>query len=1009
MVLVDVESFSSPTRTLHHQPGPRTALYEVVGEALAAAGVPWDICHDEAHGDGLFLLIPPDYPKAPLVEVLPEALARAVRGHNATSPDAARTRLRLAVHAGEVALDQQGATSASLTTAFRLLDSPPLKNALADSPGVVAMIVSQVVFDEVVRHCATLDPATFRPVEAAVEGLRGLAWIALPDHPHPPDLAVLNQRRTDSTSFTLAPDGRNSTVPGTGASTDTPGPRNVTIAGGVHGVGSGITIGAATGDRSTIGTPPIGGPDNPPAVDTDSRRTVSAHDLAHPESSPARVVARVGGDVNANGGAAVGTLTGDLHLHQAVAPPPVPIPRQLLPPPADFIGRDDALATLDHALTVDPNNVLTDLRDQGRKARQAVITAVGGTGGIGKTWLALTWAHRNLSRFPDGQLFADLHGFGPGAPRHAGDVLADFLAALGVDRDLQPQQLDARAALYRTHTTGKRLLVLLDNAATAEQVVPLLPGGTTCTVLITSRHRLPSLITRHGACPVTVDVLTETEARTLLSAALGSAYATASAQRAVAELIKLCSGLPLALGLVAARVRPHPELLEDIVAELRDLGVDALDSDDPEASLRAVLSWSLRQLTSQQHAAFALLGIAPGPDIDLPAAASLTGLPQRQAYAVLRGLVDTSLLGRTPGGRYVMHDLVRHYAADTAQSDLSDLERTTALERVVDFYLHTAHSAACLLNPRGIPIQLDPPSTGTQPPRPLRDMPAAMAWLDAHHAHLLIAQRLAAAHHDHQTVWRMAWALANFHPRRGHSHDALTVWTAAIAAAEHLADPSIHATTYRFLGHAHAMSGQHEQAITHLHHALSLAERHHDLAQQAPTHSVLMRTWELHGDHRHALEHARRALDLYRALDRPAQIAEALNTVGWHAANVGDYDTAREHCQAALVLHRKHGDFHTEAATLDSLGFIDHHTGHHLRAVRHYRQALRLYRNSDSSMYTADTLDHLGHSYTALGRHEQARAAWTEALELYRQQGRITDVQRVHHQLDNPTGREDEP
>ncbi|KOX27035.1 hypothetical protein ADK67_14475 [Saccharothrix sp. NRRL B-16348] len=260
MVLVDVERFSAPGRTLHHQLDTRAGLYAVVAEALAAAGVSWEDCHHEDRGDGLFLLIPPEYPKAPLVEVLPEALVRAVRGHNNTSHDSARVRLRLAVHAGEVALDRQGATSTALTEAFRLLDTAPLKDALASSPGVLAMIVSRLVFDDVVRHCATLDPATFRPVQAVAKEFQDLAWIALPDHPYPADPTVLTPRPPDTPAPETASAGHVVSGPATGPVTharyDGPGPRGVHIAGDVHGSGPGITIGAATGDHLTIGTPP---------------------------------------------------------------------------------------------------------------------------------------------------------------------------------------------------------------------------------------------------------------------------------------------------------------------------------------------------------------------------------------------------------------------------------------------------------------------------------------------------------------------------------------------------------------------------------------------------------------------------------------------------------------------------------------------------------------------------------------------------------------------------------
>ncbi|MET8848517.1 hypothetical protein [Amycolatopsis sp. NPDC004625] len=260
MVLVDVEGYSAASRTLPHQLGTRAGMYAVVTEALAAAGVPMQACWHGDAGDGVVVLVPPEYPKAPLLEVLPEALVRAVRGHNSTSPTAARARLRLAVHAGEVAFDDHGATSPTMVAAFRLLDAAPVREALTSSPGVLAMIVSGLVFDEVVRNSTTLDPATFRPVEVTVKSFHDRAWIALPDHPYPADPTVLTPRPPDAPAPETAPAGHATTGPTAGPETharyDGPGPRGVHIAGDVHGSGSGITIGAATGDHFTIGTPP---------------------------------------------------------------------------------------------------------------------------------------------------------------------------------------------------------------------------------------------------------------------------------------------------------------------------------------------------------------------------------------------------------------------------------------------------------------------------------------------------------------------------------------------------------------------------------------------------------------------------------------------------------------------------------------------------------------------------------------------------------------------------------
>ncbi|NUT97869.1 MAG: tetratricopeptide repeat protein [Saccharothrix sp.] len=606
---------------------------------------------------------------------------------------------------------------------------------------------------------------------------------------------------------------------------------------------------------------------------------------------------------------------------------PVTVPRQLPAAPAPFVGRDDDLRRLD-----------TLLDTPGRAT--ALISALGGGGGIGKTWLALHWAHHHADRFPDGQLFVDLRGFSPdGDPLHPAEALRGFLDALGVDPGRVPTDLDARAALYRGLVAGKRVLVVLDNAATTDQVLPLLPGTPTCAVLVTGRTKLAALIDRHGARHVQLDVLSRPEARALLGERLGHGRVTAE-PGATDDLVELCGRYPLALSITARHAATRARVpLAEFAAELRDLGLDVLDHDDPAASLPAVLSWSLRDLRPDLRQAFALVAIAPGPDIDLPAAAALTGLPEAGARRVLHALEDASLLDRHPHGRYAMHDLVRAYAATTARDELPDAVRRAALERVVDFYLHTAHTADRLLDPHRAPIRLDPPAPGVRP-SPLPDNPAALAWLDGHHPHLVAAQHTAAAHHRHAAVWHLARGLTTLHWWRAHRHDEIALWQAAAdAAPSPAAAPRILA--HRRLGNAHTRFGWHEQAVAHLHQALALAEHHHDPAQQARTHRDLAWAWQQRGDDRRALEHAHHALRLHRALAQPAGEADALNAVGWYAARLGDYDTARDHCRAALTLYRHHDDSAGEAATRYSLGYIEYRTGRHRQALHHYEQAAR--------------------------------------------------------------------
>ncbi|MET8760658.1 BTAD domain-containing putative transcriptional regulator [Lentzea sp. NPDC004782] len=717
-----------------------------------------------------------------------------------------------------------------------------------------------------------------------------------------------------------------------------------------------------------------------------------------------------------------GTALQELHQRildtdPALTPSPVPlpdevagapVPRQLPAPPRWFTGRDTELARLDEALTAEPDG---DPQQSGIRAAAVVISAIGGAGGIGKTWLALAWAHQHAEQFPDGQLFVDLHGFSPAEEPMAPEVaVRRFLDALRVDPSRIPTDLDAQAALYRSLGAGKRMLIMLDNAATADQVVPLLPGSPACTVLITSRIRLASLIDRHGARHLQLDVLIRDEARALLAARLGTDRVAAEPD-AVDELIELCGGYPLALSIIARDAATRPGLpLAEVAAELRELGLEMLDHDsDPAASLPAVLSWSLRRLTDEHGTVFGLLGIAPGPDTTLPAVTALTALPPARARKALSALEDASLLERRPGGRYAMHDLVRAYAATTAHQLPDDL-RETALARVMDFHLHTAFAADRLLDPTRQLLQPDPPAPGVHP-LPLPDAAAALAWLEAEHATLPATQRAAVSFGRHHVVWHLAQALDTFHIRGGHRHDRLTAWRAALNAAAHLPDPTTRSRAHRLLGGACSQLGLHEEANGHLDRALDLAVRHHDPTEQAHTHRMLAQAWEKRGDGHRALGHARHVLDLYRTLDQPVWEAVALNTVGWYAAHLGDFDTARDHCHAALTLHRHHHNPEGEANTLDSLGFIAHRTGDHQQALDHYHQALTLYRTLGYAYVVADTLDHVGHPHAALGQHDQARQVWQEALELYRQQGREDDATRVQRQLDglNPHHDADQP
>ncbi|HEY4457090.1 MAG TPA: BTAD domain-containing putative transcriptional regulator [Pseudonocardiaceae bacterium] len=656
---------------------------------------------------------------------------------------------------------------------------------------------------------------------------------------------------------------------------------------------------------------------------------------------------------------------------------PRPVPRQLPAAPGSFAGRDRELAEL---------------------VGDTVVCAIGGAGGMGKTWLALHWAHRELHRFPDGQLFVDLRGFDPtGEPVPPGDAVRGFLDALGVAPDAVPPDLDAQTALYRSLVADKRMLILLDNAVDAAQVVPLLPGSASCTVLVTSRDRLINLVNAHGARAVRLDVLGEPDARELLAERLGTENVARQAV-AVRELLAGCAGLPLALGIVAARALAYPEFpLAVLAGQLRDettrLGVLA---DDPQGGVRTILSWSHRALPTELATAFCLLGTAPGADIGVRAAAELLGRPVAATRAVLRALERVSLLDQPAPDRFRMHDLVRLYAAEQAEEDLSAAERTTALRRVVTGYLRTGFAADRLLYPDRPPIAL----TGVEPASSGPATAAqAWAWFDAEQANLLAAQRVAAEHGWSELVWQLAWALNTFTYRRGRLADTELIWSVALPAARQLADDEVLAIVHRHLGDALTRTGRLDEALTHLETTLRMTRAAGTKDERARTLWAIGRVAERRGDDRQALELASEALRLFEELADPIWTGRAHSVLGWYAARLGEHGLATDHLRIALATHRAQLDREGEAATLDSLGYLAGQRGDAEQARAHLQYALALRRELGNPYFEADTLDRLGQANEASGDAAGATAAWCEALRLYRAQHRLSDADRIQRRL----------
>jgi tetratricopeptide (TPR) repeat protein len=625
------------------------------------------------------------------------------------------------------------------------------------------------------------------------------------------------------------------------------------------------------------------------------------------------------------------------------------------------------------------------------------IVAFGGLGGVGKTSLALTWAHRNLFRFPDGQLHVNLRGFDPsGNPVPPVAAVRGFLDALGVTPAAIPADEDAQVALYRSLVAGKRLLVVLDNVRDTAQVEPLLPGSETCTVLVTSRNRLSGLGVR-GALLLDLDVFDEADALKLLKHHLGARRIVGEAG-AVTDVLRRCAGLPLAISILASRAAARPGFGLDVLAkELGDASarLDALEAGDLNANLRAVFSWSYQALDPDAARVLRLLGVAPGPDISMPAAAALTEFDASRVRRLLRVLVTANLLQEYLPGRYRMHDLLRLYATELA----CDHARQAALRRLTDFYLHTAYSAARLLRPERPSIDLSPPVTGCTPLL-LADRAAATEWFSAEHACLLATLYAAVERGSHASVWKLAWTLSAFHVLRGHLRDDLAAWRAGVAAARQLNEPVTHAVAAMYLGTACARAGYHAEAIDHLRRALALAERADAVSVLADVHRALGWAWEERGDDERALIHAGQALRLYQATGNAMREADALNSVGWLHARLGRHHRAIAYCERALGLSREHGHRRAEAVTLDSLGYIAQQLGQHARALDLYREALTLARDTDDAYDQAGILANLGEVQHRLGHHSDARGAWRQALDLYSAQHRTHDAEDIQRKLD---------
>lgn len=636
-----------------------------------------------------------------------------------------------------------------------------------------------------------------------------------------------------------------------------------------------------------------------------------------------------------------------------------------------FVGRGAELSELDRistAIDVSPP-----------------LVAVVGTAGVGKTALVTHWAHRARERFPDGQLYVDLRGYGPAAPLPSADALAGFLRALGVDGPLSEDPTES-AARFRTLLDRRRTLVVLDNAATVEQVRPMLPGTSSCLVLITSRDSLAGLVAKDGAHRIHVNRMTVDDAQGLLEERLGPRTAEAAA---TASLIERCARLPLALCIAAERVgERRGSSIVDLDVELADElhRLDLFDTGDPHSSVRAVFSWSYRHLDPAAARLFRLCGLRPGHDIGIDALAALAGEDVRTTRRALDALVRAHLVDQVEGGRYRQHDLLWAYSAELAYAMDTEQERDGALTRLLDHYRHTASVATDYLYPEDVGVRPRIPAPAT----PVPDLAApkdAEAWLEANHANLLAAAAYAGDHGWPAHTGDIVATLARHIRRRARHSDAQSLYSQALTAARTLGARSNEQAALAGLGHVARMAGRYAQAAEYYRQALAIASELGEWNEEVIALGGLGDTFFSTGNHRVAADHYRQMLAVARRGGCFLGELKALAGLGHSDMWSGRYAEGEDYYRQSVTVAREYG--YRASGLTATLGLAHVHmlTGRYRQAAEYGRQGLRLARDLGHRLGELSALAGLGELYERSGHHEKAAESHEQALAIARAAG----------------------
>jgi DNA-binding SARP family transcriptional activator/Flp pilus assembly protein TadD len=651
---------------------------------------------------------------------------------------------------------------------------------------------------------------------------------------------------------------------------------------------------------------------------------------------------------------------------------------------AGFTGREAEIAQLLAALPTEAGTAV-------------VVSAINGMAGIGKTALVVHAAHRLADRYPDTQLFIDLHahtiGRGPVDPRSALDTL---LRALGVNSRDIPDGLDERAARWRAELARRRALIVLDNAASAAQVRPLLPGSASCLALITSRRRLTDLDT---ARTIPLDVLPPTDAAALFAQVVGDDRAATSPPE-TAAVVRLCGYLPLAVRIAAARLRSRPAwTVHDLEIRLSQPAAEnrsgtsfgdehrrLAELSTGDRSVAGAFMLSYQQLGPARQRLFRLLGLHPGADVEAKAAAALAGIDPDSAERDLEDLVDAHLLDQTRAGRYRLHDLLRHFAADLARQAEPEADRRQSLTQLFDYYLHGVSLASGQLDPRGrrVTVTLTHPPTS---PAALSNYADALAWCDAERANLTSVVHHAAEHGWHTHAWQLPALLWQYFRTRGRYRESIDLHELALIAATHLGDHKAWAEIQRDLGITHERLGRYPEARDRHRQALARYRQIGDEWGEGATLANLGVVHERLGQYPEAVDHYQQALTLRRKVGDEWGEGSTLGYLGLVYERLGRFFEALDHHRDALALRRKTGDKRGEGATLTCIGMVYERLSRYEEALDHHQQALVLMRASGDAQGEGAALGNLGNVYRNLARYHEAHEHHQQSLAAMRKVG----------------------